>query len=308
MTFWTDFDAQLEEMSRFAVHTSTAQLTHRMALVEMWAPQIGDTVLEVGCGQADMTQVLAAAVGETGKVVAVDTADPDYGGPVTLGEAHASAKASPLGDRIDFRTSTDLLDPDIDFPEGTFDLAVFALSSWYVSSPDVLARLFKRARPWAKRLGFAEWDPRPQSADQLPHLLAVLVQMQIHAVWPESPEGNVRSLILPEQARSFTESAGWRIVWDKTTDISANLEDGRIWEISQAFSMGQELTQSGYPSIRTHARDTISAELQLLADLCDDDQADWLLKNDIGTKFLTGSRPRIDGPNTSLSTYVFLAE
>ena len=172
MTSWQDFDKQLDEISECVNHTTRAQLRHRMAMVEMWAPQAGDSILDVGCGQGGSTEVLAAAVGDTGKVLGVDTASLDYGAPIKVRDAHAFVKDSPLGSRIEFRMSTDLLSPEVDFAEEAFDLAVFALSSWHMSSPDVLSQLFARVRPWAKRLGYAEWSLRPRTVNQVPHLIA----------------------------------------------------------------------------------------------------------------------------------------
>ena len=60
MTFWKDFDGQLEEVSRRVNHMSKAQLRHRMRLVEMWAPQQGYYILDVGCGQGGSTEVFSS--------------------------------------------------------------------------------------------------------------------------------------------------------------------------------------------------------------------------------------------------------
>ena len=92
MTSWQDFDKQLDEISGCVNHTTRAQLRHRMAMVEMWAPQAGDSILDVGCGQGGSTEVLAAAVGDTGKVLGVDTASLDYGAPIKVRDAHAFVK------------------------------------------------------------------------------------------------------------------------------------------------------------------------------------------------------------------------
>ena len=75
MSIWQDFESQLKNISRCGNRSSETQLRHRMALADIWAPKPGDRILEVGCGQGDTTVVLAAAVGENGKVVATDIAD-----------------------------------------------------------------------------------------------------------------------------------------------------------------------------------------------------------------------------------------
>ena len=129
-----------------------------MALVETWAPEPGQHVLEVGCGHGDTTAVLAEAVGPDGRVVAIDRATASYGGPITIGQAHSQIRESGLGARIEFRVSTDLFDEGLDFPLKAFDLVVFSHSSWYMTSAKVLQESFRRVRPWAVRLGYAEWD------------------------------------------------------------------------------------------------------------------------------------------------------
>ena len=48
-----------------------------MKLAHFWDIKKGDNVLEIGCGQGDMTAVLAACVGESGAVDAIDKAKPD---------------------------------------------------------------------------------------------------------------------------------------------------------------------------------------------------------------------------------------
>lgn len=56
-----------------------SQTLHRLIFLQHWNIPIGSKVLELGCGQGDCTTVLASAVGEQGRVVAVDPADLDYG-------------------------------------------------------------------------------------------------------------------------------------------------------------------------------------------------------------------------------------
>jgi ubiquinone/menaquinone biosynthesis C-methylase UbiE len=58
------------------------QLQHRLELVAAFGIQKGMRVLEIGCGQGDTTVAIADAVGESGSVVAIDIASPDYGAPL----------------------------------------------------------------------------------------------------------------------------------------------------------------------------------------------------------------------------------
>ena len=283
MSVWSNFDASLEEISRCVNHTSNAQLKHRMALVEMWAPEPGDQVLEVGCGQGDTTIALAAAVGEAGHVLAVDSADSEYGGPVSIGQAHEFSKASSLGERIEFRLATDLLSSEWDHQEDTFDLVVFSHSSWYMSTHQAVQEMFGRVRPWAKRLGYAEWDPTPRDLRQIPHVMATLLQLHIQTVWQQSPPSNVHSLILPGQARALAQKSGWAITNEGTIDTSNELEDGKEWEMCWAQEMAERLARSKDRLVSDYAREVIASEAQLMKQM------------DVGAPL-------------SLSTYVFVAE
>lgn len=56
-----------------------SQTIHRLLLLQHWNLDPDSKVLELGCGQGDCTTVLADAVGEKGRVVAVDPAELNYG-------------------------------------------------------------------------------------------------------------------------------------------------------------------------------------------------------------------------------------
>ena len=220
-----------------ADHSPDSQLSqtrHRAALVASWHITPGSTVLELGCGQGDMTAVLAEAVGPDGRVVAVDVAEPSYGAPVTLGESAARLTAGPLGPRIDFRFGTDVLDPSVEFPESTFDHVVLAHCSWYFASLGQLRDTLARVRPWARRLWFTEWDMTPASGDQLAHLLAVLVQGQIEAAGSHG-QGNVRTPFSREGLLRLLPEAGWTADGGGSVDTE-ELQDGD-WEIAACLDL-----------------------------------------------------------------------
>jgi predicted methyltransferase len=79
----TQLDAA--SIARISLHDPThfgiqhSQTIHRLALLQHWNIPTDSKVLELGCGQGDCTTVLANAVGEQGRVVAVDPAESDYG-------------------------------------------------------------------------------------------------------------------------------------------------------------------------------------------------------------------------------------
>lgn len=67
----------LHDPAHFNIQHS--QTLHRLVLLQHWNIPTGSKVLELGCGQGDCTTVLASAVDEQGRVVAVDPAGLDYG-------------------------------------------------------------------------------------------------------------------------------------------------------------------------------------------------------------------------------------
>ncbi|WZO98433.1 methyltransferase domain-containing protein [Isosphaeraceae bacterium EP7] len=208
------------------------QTRMRLQLVRGWRIPEGARVLEVGCGQGDMTAVLAHVVGSSGRVTAIDNADPDYGGPVTVGRSAEHLSESALGPRIAFHYGYDLLDEANGFPPDSFDYVVFAHCSWYFGSLDQLRRSLARVRPWASTLCFAEWDLEPRSIDQVAHMLAVLIQGQVEAYQTDS-DANVRSPFSGSTLRGLLGETDWSIASDESIDTGP-LHDGR-WEIDRCL-------------------------------------------------------------------------
>ena len=165
--------------------------------------------------------------------------------------------ASPLGGRVTLRMGLDLLDPDVDFPPDSFDLVVFSHSSWYLEQPDMLRALFARTRPWAKALAYAEWNLIPECFEQLPHLLAALLQLNVLALYPGARRRNVVSLILPEQARRMAGETGWRIGRQRGFD-TANLQDA-VWEGRVAHELAEYRER-----MDPYARGVVDGQRQLL--------------------------------------------
>jgi SAM-dependent methyltransferase len=209
-------------------YTRLTQDRYRRRLVKSWGIEPGETLLEIGCGQGEMTRALARAVGPSGRVVAVDVADRGYGTPMTLGEATDELKVSSLGRRVEFHFEFDLLE----CPEGVwstrFDRVVLAHSSWYFASAHELAAAFRKLRPWSGTLCFAEWDIEPRLLSQVPHLLAVLVQGQVEA-FKDGSQANVRTPLHRHQVMDLLTEAGWTPVRRNAVD-TRGLQDAD-WEI-----------------------------------------------------------------------------
>lgn len=209
-----------------------AQTRYRMALAAQWRIPPGALVLEIACGQGDMTAVLADAVGPDGHVTAVDLADPSYGAPISLADSAAHLLSGPLGPRITFRFQTDLLDPAVDFPADAFDVVVLAHGAWYFQDLETLSRVLRRIRPWARQFCFAEWDLEPLALDQVPHLLAVLIQGQIE-LHKTASDANVRTPFAKTRFLELLTAAGWRLVEEARGDTSELADAG--WEIAQCL-------------------------------------------------------------------------
>jgi SAM-dependent methyltransferase len=210
------------------------QTRHRVNLAHSWDLKTGTKILEIGCGQGDMTSVIAHSIGPEGRIVAVDIASADYGAPQTLREATDLIKASAVGRQIEFRFEFDIQDPANAFGPKEFDSVVLAHSSWYVSSGEELGRILRFVRPFAHRLLFAEWDLEPQLFEQLPHLLAILIQGQVEA-FKSASHGNVRTPLHKSLVRTLIEEAGWVI--DREGSIDANEMQDADWEIRESLSL-----------------------------------------------------------------------
>lgn len=246
-------------MPAAAASQDLAQIRYRQALAAEWGVPVGARILEIACGQGDMSAVLAQATGATGHVTGVDIASPDYGAPLTLGEATARLQAGPLGDRLTFRLQTDLLDEAVTFPDDAFDAAVLAHGAWYFASQAHLRATLRRVRRWAPRLHIAEWDLEPQDLAQVPHLIAVLLQGLIEGYHPESA-ANVRTPFSRQQFHALLAETGWATTHEFRADTS-DLQDG-AWEVDLALH--EALPTIEALPIPGHVRDQLRGQGDLL--------------------------------------------
>jgi hypothetical protein len=275
MTNMLSYEEQLEELFH-GFHLEgddlSSQVKHRLALTDAWSVREGDRILEIGCGHGETTVTLATIAGPTGRVVAVDSSSPEYGKP-PLQHTHAFIKSQPIGQRIDFLTSTNVLDGSTDFAPGQFDLAILSHSPWYMGCLDQLRSFFIRCRSWAQRLGYAEWDLRPQDPKQVPHMLAVLLQGYVQALHLERKghpywTGNIRTIVLAGDARRLATEAGWRIVNEGVDDTSASLHYCKS-EIEKAITMADWALAS--EDIPRATREMVSVQRRLLCEVSTSD-------------------------------------
>ena len=235
------------------------QTAFRMRLVDGWKISPGARVLEVGCGQGDMTAVLALAVGPDGHVTAVDSADPGYGAPLTLGEATQRLQKSELGSRMSFHFGRDLSEPSQAFPANAFDYVVFTHCSWYFSSLEHFTRILSVVRPWARQLCYSEWNLEPQDFGQVAHLLSALIQGQIE-VFKQGSSANIRTPFSRDMAKRLLCATGWKVESEFLLD-AAEMHDAN-WEIAACLqSAAAEMATLEMPS---RLRDLLTSQLDVL--------------------------------------------
>jgi len=211
------------------------QLQHRLDLVEAFDIQKGMRVLEIGCGQGDTTAALADAVGENGYIVAIDIASPDYGAPLTLGQATDRIKNSPLGNRISFHFEMDF--KEFESTE-RFDAAVLSHCSWYFKRPKDLLQYFQKLRKMTKRICFAEWDLDFTNMQQRSHFFAASI-LALYSNFVNN-EGNIQNLFDKIQIQELLEQAGFQIGKQQTVQAKY-LQDGQ-WEKNYANSIRSEFS------------------------------------------------------------------
>ncbi|MBT2689400.1 class I SAM-dependent methyltransferase [Bacillus sp. ISL-47] len=214
------------------------QLQHRLSLVEAFNIQEGMRVLEIGCGQGDTTAAIANAAGESGHVTAIDIASPDYGSPLTLGQATDRIKKSPLRERITFHFEMDFMN----FSETItpYDIAVLSHSSWYFKDPKDLKNYFQRLRKMTKRICFAEWDLDFTSMTQRAHFYAVSI-LALYSSFVKN-DGNIQNLFDKTQIRHLLKQANFQIEKELTVDATY-LQDAQ-WEKDYANIIQDEFTNT----------------------------------------------------------------
>jgi SAM-dependent methyltransferase len=215
------------------------QTVQRFAIAEAWnTVKPGDRILEIGCGQGDMTAVLAALVGSTGHIAALDPADPAaYGSPWTLKQAQEHLSRTSIGDRIEWIRADTVEYLDNSSAEGRrFDAVVLAHSLWYFPSPQAIDNTLAAIKrlAYSPKLLIAEYALGISHPEATPHLLSVLAQAALEAHKPISTS-NVRTVISPNSLRIQAQLAGWKPISGQSITPAAEYQDGR-WEVGMVIS------------------------------------------------------------------------
>lgn len=206
------------------------QLQHRLELVEAFGIKKGMRVLEIGCGQGDTTVAIAESVGKKGHVVAIDIASPDYGAPLTLGQATDQIKQSILGERIEFHFEMDFNKFKSDIP---FDMVVLSHCSWYFKNDKDVLLYFKKLRTMTKAICIAEWDLDFNCINQRAHFCAASI-LALYSNYVNN-DGNIQNLFHKSHIQDLLEETNFKV--EKVASVDAHyLKDGQ-WEKSYANTL-----------------------------------------------------------------------
>ncbi|KAJ7227054.1 S-adenosyl-L-methionine-dependent methyltransferase [Mycena pura] len=220
---------KLASLSGYGPTSSVAQAQYRLDLVSKWQIGVGARVLELGCGQGDTTLALADIVGDTGHVDAVDPGPLDYGSPKTLGQAHETISAGPLGSRITWIQAEPLAFLADSNPALVYDVAVLAHSLWYFASPALVLDTLRVVATRARRVCIAEWSLScAEGSAATTHILAVLTQGALECRKPASTS-NVRNVVSPARIKDLASQAGLILQSEALITPGARVYDGR-WE------------------------------------------------------------------------------
>ncbi|KND93215.1 hypothetical protein TOPH_02007 [Tolypocladium ophioglossoides CBS 100239] len=210
-----------------------AQSKHRIQLINFWRIPPGSRVLEIGCGQATCTTVLAEAVGPEGHVDAVDPGPPDYGAPYTLAQAQSHISAGPVGGRVAWHHAE-----PIEFlarnRDKTWDFVVMAHCIWYFASPETLAAMLSALKGRVDTLVVAEYALTAAEKAAVPHVLASIARASLVAHNKASQE-NIRCLLRPGSIKDAAQAGGWSLDSECVVVPDEGLLDG-YWETSTVKS------------------------------------------------------------------------
>jgi SAM-dependent methyltransferase len=212
----------------------------------------GESVLEIGCGTGALTLPLAEAVGEHGRVVAVDISEPMLGAArKKVGERRLHNVTLHSGDAQVFA-----------FERAAFDVATSRMGVMFFADPTVAFRNIKDALKPGGRLVFACWAPIAENRHWLISYDVALRHLGPPAP-PPSHEPSPLAFGDPAYIRAVLTAAGFaEISIDRAhpTIIGGSPEE----EARQALTMGPtarliEAKNPGEPMRQVIARDIEAA-------------------------------------------------
>ena len=158
----------------------------------------GESVLEIGCGAGALTLPLAAAVGEHGRVVAVDISEPMLAAArQQVGERGLRNVALLLGDAQVFA-----------FEPSAFDLATSRMGVMFFADPAAAFHNIGRELKRGGRLVFACWGPLAENRHWL-----IAYEVALRHLGPPVPrrphEPGTLAFADPDYIRGFLATAGF---------------------------------------------------------------------------------------------------
>jgi SAM-dependent methyltransferase len=158
----------------------------------------GESVLEIGCGTGALTLPLAAAVGQEGRVVAVDISEPMLGLARQRVEERGLANVTlRLGDAQVF-----------DFAPAAFDLATSRMGVMFFADPIAAFRNIGGALKPGGRLVFACWAPLSENRHWL-----ISYEVALHHLGPPAPRSarvpDPLAFADPDYVREVLAAAGF---------------------------------------------------------------------------------------------------
>ena len=208
----------------------------------------GESVLEIGCGTGALTVPLAAAVGERGRVVAVDISEPMLK-VARVGERGLQNVTLLLGDAQVF-----------EFEPAAFDLATSRMGVMFFADPAAAFRNIDGALKPGGRLVFACWGPLAENRHWL-----ISYDIALRHLGPPAPqpahEPSPLAFADPDYIRGVLAAAGFaEITVERAhpTIIGGSPEE----EARQALMMGPtaRLIEGKKPAEAT--RQTIAREIE----------------------------------------------
>ncbi len=174
-----------------AVYLTPDVIAQRARVLDLLAPGVGESVLDVGVGPGLLAYDLARLVGETGQVVGLDLS------PAMIAAAGARLSGLPQA-RVEQGDATRLA-----FPDAAFDLAVSTQVYEYVADmPAALAELHRVLRPGGRALILdTDWRSIVWHSSDKSRMERVLTCWDAHLADPH----------LPARLRPLLREAGFEV-------------------------------------------------------------------------------------------------